>query len=318
MSNVALDNSDVQVDTEAGTTPQDQPKKTIYVARWHDDIGILRTIRLTSDMLSSLPEFTNGNSWQLEEKVCKRAIEYGLLFDGERLDYCSQHCISDNHISLEFVFCPAEDSRQRKRNLKQRHPDWVELDHNRLLARIGAATFVLVIAQFILLLQQNMQFDGALNQFTRVVENYIWQANTPGLWPTYLIDSDQIDLVNYSQTPIGITSIRLMTHGAIDSPGKPTLPQSMPANIGIPARLRENDAMTISMLLTQTSIMTNGTDLNSGVILEVDYVYLGNRYQLSWPADVQYKGRDILIRPRNEPVIKPVYLISPVQTPTVP
>lgn len=289
--------------------------KPIYIARWRQDEH-LREFRLAADELGGLQTAATGDMQQLEEAVQKKAREYGWLLDGEALHFAAAERVDANNaggassiipathcIYLNFIFCPAADPKLRSKNLKERRPDWVELDRNRILAWVSGITLILVVFQFVLLIEQNAQFDDALRQFKTVVENYVWQVNTPGLWPNYLPDTKEFELVNYGQTPIGVTAVELITHS-----GRHSLLPNGPEN------LRPGGDKHIRALPSTF----DGIDITDGVMIEIDYVYLGNRYRLLWAAEVVFaRSGGAYIKPQGEPSIERLSAPSPTVTPTI-
>jgi len=276
--------------------------KPVYIATWRED-DQSREVLLRPAELASLQDAFNGNVAKLEEAVYKRAKALGWLLDGESLLFVTaevatgatgeaQTVLLRECIYLRFAFCPAADPEQRRRNLKQRKPDWIEVDRNRLLTYISMATLILVVIQLALLLWQNAQFDEALRQFKTVVQAYLWQVNTPALGANYLSDTGEIELMNYGQTYISLDKAVLST-----STGE------SPLKVAGGTRLKAGESARISTSPQDIG----GPDIVKGVEIRVVYVYLGHSYQLVWPATVRFKG--------NTPYIEPVgeYTVAPIQ-----
>jgi len=275
--------------------------KPVYIATWGED-GQQREVLFHSGELAGLQAAFNGDVAELEQAVGKRAAALGWLLEGESLHFIAaevaigarreeQATLQRECIYLRFVFCPAADPEQRRRNLKQRKPEWIEVARNRLLTYVNLAMLILVVIQLALLLQQNAQFDEALRQFRTAVQAFLWQVNTPALGATYLRDTGEIELMNYGQTPISLTQAVLST-----SRGE------SPLKVAGGATLKEGESVRISTSPQDIG----GPDIVKGVEIKVVYVYMGHSYQLVWPATVRFKGNTPYVEPVGEYAVAPI------------
>jgi hypothetical protein len=286
-----------------------KPCTPIYVATWREN-DCVRELRLREEDLANLQAdvrtaLEGKTSEPLEDTVQRYAKAAGWLFDAEKLSFIAsdpagdvsesekEHLHHNRCVYLRFVFHPANDEKLRRRHLRRRNPEWVESDRNRWLTGISTITLLLVVIQLGLLLQQNAQFDEALRKFESVVQAYLWQVNTPALGAEYLSDTSDIELTNYGLTPISVSQATLATDSRHYSPL---------LAYGKVLRLRGGEAQRISTLRPDVS----GADIAKGVTIEIIYIYLGNPYKLTWPAEVRFKGETPRVEPKGEPTVPPI------------
>lgn len=274
--------------------------KIIYVARWHED-DRLRELRLDTPEIARVRDALTGAPEQLEEEVKKKAIGFGWLHENELLRFvgltidrtsvdsiasglsCESHC-------LQFAHCPASEEAERKSNAEKRNPAWIEMRLNRRLALLNLITLILVMIQVVLLLQQNFQVDEALGKFSTMVEAYLWQVKTPALDAVYRDDTNIIELTNYGQTPVRITKAVLMTANG-----------ELPLLNGN-ALLLEGKSIELQLLHASFDAL----DIKNGVKVIVRYVYLGNRFQMTWGAILQFREGGPWVIPTGDPSSEPL------------